>query len=54
MLFVFCSQITFRAVYKAKMATLVEGVPKAHFSIATSPRYIGGHYSIPWIALLNP
>ena len=32
-----------------KLATIVEGDPKAPFSIATTPRYRGGRYSIPWI-----
>ena len=32
------------------LVTLVEGDPKAHFSIATSLRCGGRHYSIPWIA----
>ena len=29
--------------------TVVTGDPKAPFSIATSPRCRGGHYSFPWI-----
>ena len=29
------------------MATIVEGNPKAPFSIATTPRYRGGRYSFP-------
>ena len=33
------------------MATVVEGEPKAPFSIVTTPRYRGGRNSIPWIAL---
>ena len=33
---------------------LVEGDLKAPFSIATTPRCRGGHYSIPWIAPLYP
>ena len=37
-----------------KSATLVEGNPKAPFSIATTPRCRGGCYSIPWIASLYP
>ena len=28
--------------------TLVEGNPKAHFSIVTIPRFRGGRYSFPW------
>ena len=34
------------------MATVVEGDPKAPFSIATTPRCRGGCYSFPWIAPL--
>ena len=37
-----------------KVATLVEGDPKAPFSIATIPRCKGGCYSIPWTAPLYP
>ena len=36
------------------LATLVEGDPKALFSIATTLRCRGGQYSIPWIAPLYP
>ena len=36
------------------LATIVEGDPKAPFSIATTPRCRGGRYSIPWIASLYP
>ena len=36
------------------MATVVQGDPKASFSIVTSPRCRGGCYSFPWIALLYP
>ena len=35
-----------------KLATIVEGDPKAPFSIATTPRCRGGRYSIPRIAPL--
>ena len=35
---------------EVKLATVVEGNPKAPFSIATTPRYRGGHYSFCWIA----
>ena len=38
----------------SKLATVVEGDPKAPFSIATTPRCRGGHYSFPWIASLYP
>ena len=41
-------------LYKVKLATLVKGDSKAPFSIATTPRCRGGHYSIPWIAPLYP
>ena len=37
-----------------KLATVVEGDPKAPFSIATTPRCRGGCYSFPWIAPLYP
>ena len=36
------------------LATLVEGDPKAPFSIATTPRCRGGCYSYPRIAQLYP
>ena len=36
------------------MVTIVEGDPKAPFSIATTQRYRRGGYSIPWIAPLYP
>ena len=35
-----------------KLVTLVKGDPKVPFSIATTSRCTGGHYSIPWIAPL--
>ena len=38
----------------SKVATLVEGDPKAPFSIATTPMCRGGRYSFPWIAPLYP
>ena len=37
-----------------KLATVVEGNPKAPFSVATTPRCWGGRYSFPWIVLLYP
>ncbi len=37
-----------------KLATVVEGDQKAPFSIATTPRCRGGHYSFIWIAPLYP
>ena len=33
--------------YKVKLATIVEGNPKAPFSIATTPMCRGGRYSFP-------
>ena len=45
---------TFTIVSKVKLATIVEGNPKAPFSIATTPRCRGGRYSFPWIAQLYP
>ena len=52
-------QILGEAVYavskvKVKLATLVEGHLKAPSSSATTLRYRGGCYSIPWIAPLYP
>ena len=41
-------------VYKVKLATKVEGNPKAPFSIASTPRCRGGCYCFPWIAPLYP
>ena len=32
---------------KVKLATIVEGNPKAPFSIATTPRCTGGRYYFP-------
>ena len=45
---------TYSLLYFLKLATLVEGYPKAPFSTATAPRWRGGRYSLPWIALLYP
>ena len=39
---------------KVKLVTLVEGDPKAPFSIPTTSRCRRGLYSIPWIAPLYP
>ena len=41
-------------ISKVRLATIVEGDPKAPFSIATTPRCRGGRYSIPRIAPLYP
>ena len=41
-------------ICKVKLATIVEGDPKAPFSIATTPRCRGGRYFIPRIAPLYP
>ena len=42
------------ALFINKLSTRVEGDPKAPFSIATTERCRGGHYSFPWIAPLYP
>ena len=42
----------YRYEYKVELATVVEGDPKAPFTIATTPRCRWGHYSFPWIAPL--
>ena len=49
-------KIIYRSVksYKVKLATLVEGDPKAPFSIASAPRCTAGPYSFSCIALLYP
>ena len=39
---------------KVKLVTLVEGDPKAPFSIATTLKCRDGRYSFPWIALHYP
>ena len=39
---------------KVKLMTVVEGHPKAHFSVAFTPRCRGGSYSFPLIAPLYP
>ena len=41
-------------VSKVKLATIVKGYQRAPFSIATTPKCRGGHYSFPWIAPLYP
>ena len=46
--------ILYESRYLNKLATIVEGDPKAPFSIATTPRCRGGRNSIPWIAPLYP
>ena len=42
------------ALFTTMFATVVEGDPKAPFSIATTPRCMYGRYSFPWIATLYP
>ena len=42
------------AMYKVKLATIIEGNPKAPFLIATTPRGRRGRYSFSWIAPLYP
>ena len=39
-------------VSKVRLATIVESDQKAPFSIATTPRCMGGLYSFPWISPL--
>ena len=39
---------------KGKLATVVEGGPKAPFSITTTPWCWGGRYFFLWIAPLYP
>ena len=41
-----CCSLSF-CIYKSKLATIVEGDPKAPFSIATTPRCRGGRYFFP-------
>ena len=41
-------------IYIYNLTALVEGDLEALFSIATTPRYRWGCYSIPWIASLYP
>ena len=43
-------------ISKVKLATIVEGNPKAPFSIATTPRCRGGRYSFPGLLyfILDP
>ena len=50
----FQANLRVRMYCKVKLATLVKGDLKAPFSIATTPRCWGGHYSIPRIAPLHP
>ena len=33
--------------------TIIRGNPRAHFSIATTPKCRGGHHSFPWIVPLT-
>ena len=43
------NEVSFKWFIKVKLATIVEGDPKAPFSIATTPRCRGGRYSITLI-----
>ena len=38
----------------SKVDDIVEGDPKASFSMASTPRCWGGRYSIPWITPIYP
>ncbi len=42
-----CTEVKITQTEKIKLATVVEGDPKAPFSIATTPRCRGGRYSFP-------
>ena len=44
----------FMHIITSKVGDRSRGWPKAPFAIATTPRWIGGRYSIPWIAPLYP
>ena len=59
-----CLMIEFLKIYKiskkysiykskVKLATVVEGYPKAPFSIASTARFSGGRYSFPWFSPLS-
>ena len=48
------NQLIMNASKIVKLVTLIEGDLKTPFSIATTPRCRGGHYSIPRIAPLYP
>ena len=39
---------------KSKAGDRSQGRPESFFSLATTPRCRGGHYSLPWIAPLYP
>ena len=54
LLYSFFSLGSYFKIIKVKLATIVEGDPKAPFSIATTPRCREGRYSFPWIAPLYP
>ena len=41
-------------LFVSKLATVVEGDPKAPFSTATTPMSRGGRHFFPWIAPLYP
>ena len=45
-------RVVWRHVNKVKLVTLIDGGPKAPFSIATTLRCRGGHYTFSWIASL--
>ena len=51
---VFFNERFYCSISKVKLATLVEGYPKAPFSIATTPKCRGGRNSISWISSLYP
>ena len=51
-IYIYIFEYIYVCICKVKMVTIVEGDLKAPFSIATTPRCRGGHYSFPWIAPL--
>ena len=46
-------QFLLRYISKVKLTTIVEGNPKAPFSIATTPRCRGGRYSFPGLLYIT-
>ena len=52
--FLFVSDLKIVYYKESKLVTVVEDDQKALFSIATTPRCKGRHYSFPWIAPVHP
>ena len=53
-IYIYISNLHIRDISKVNLAIVVEGYPKAPFSIATTPRCRGGRYSFPSITSLYP